>query len=126
MPAKSITRGLSSQLPTQEEREHQMLTHETFRSWCPHCVRGKCVAGAHSCNVREQSTLPTIHADYCFLVKRHSKESEEAYDARHGSPILVAYDDHTKSVCANFVPSKGVYKHAIPAKSFFIYILTNI
>ena len=106
-PAKVITRGLSNQLPTKEEREQHMLTHEPFRNWCQHCIRGKCVAGAHNHGSHEKSVFPTIHVDYCFLVKRHTKESAEAYDSRRGSPILVAYDDHSKSLSANFVPSNG-------------------
>ena len=35
--AKPIRRGTSDHLPTPEERERHMLTHEPFRSWCPHC-----------------------------------------------------------------------------------------
>ena len=27
--------------PSQEEVDAHMLTHLLFRSWCPHCVRGK-------------------------------------------------------------------------------------
>ena len=33
--------------PSQEEVDQHMLTHLPFRSWCPHCVRGKAKRRAH-------------------------------------------------------------------------------
>ena len=33
--------------PSQEEVDSHMLTHLPFRSWCPHCVRGKSKGKPH-------------------------------------------------------------------------------
>ena len=34
-------------LPSQEDVDAHMATHIPFRSWCPHCVRGKSKGAAH-------------------------------------------------------------------------------
>ena len=33
--------------PSREEVERHMATHLPYRSWCPHCVRGKAPGGKH-------------------------------------------------------------------------------
>ena len=33
--------------PTRNEREEHQYTHLPYRSWCPHCVRGKARATKH-------------------------------------------------------------------------------
>ena len=33
--------------PSQQEVDEHMLTHIPFRSWCPHCVKGKAVNSPH-------------------------------------------------------------------------------
>ena len=118
--AKPIKRGLSHNLPTEEEREQHMLTHEPFRSWCPHCTRGKCVAGPHLHKVREPGALSTLHCDYCFLVKCNKDEGKESYDARSGSPIMVTYDSGTKSLSAHYVVQKGVHPWPIRVLKVFL------
>ena len=34
--------------PSQQEVDARMITHLPFRSWCPHCVRGKSKGKPHS------------------------------------------------------------------------------
>ena len=38
-------------LPTQAEVDEHMLTHVPFRSWCPHCVKGR--GGVHEARERD-------------------------------------------------------------------------
>ena len=33
--------------PGHQEWDDHMRTHIPFRKWCPYCVAGKCVSGAH-------------------------------------------------------------------------------
>ena len=33
--------------PSAQEWDDHQRTHIPFRKWCPHCVQGKCVSGAH-------------------------------------------------------------------------------
>jgi hypothetical protein len=117
---KVIHRGLADPLPTPEEREQHMIAHEPFRSWCAHCVRGKCVAGPHRNKAREPGALSTLHCDYCFLVKQRAGENEDVYDARRGSPIMVAYDSQSRSLMAHYVVRKGVHPYSIRVLKTFI------
>ena len=36
-----------SDMPSQEEVEIHNLSHLPYRSWCPHCVKGKAKGAAH-------------------------------------------------------------------------------
>ena len=53
--------------PTQEEVDQHNLTHAAFRSWCPHCVRGRAKNAPHRKVHREADAAPVISFDYCFL-----------------------------------------------------------
>ncbi len=91
-----MSRGTKDQAPSQEEWDEHMTTHLPLRSWCPHCVKGKCVTGQHLTKDKEESRLSTVHRDYCFLCKKIDSESEEHYESRRGAPVLVALDSKTK------------------------------
>ncbi len=54
--------------PSQKEiREHQESGHMPFRSWCPHCVRGRGKEMQHRRKRdEEESGIPEYHLDYCF------------------------------------------------------------
>ena len=50
-------------LPSQLEIDEHNLVHLPFRAWCPHCVQGKAVAGAHRRRVQEEKSVPVISMD---------------------------------------------------------------
>ena len=59
--AKQVKRGSNVVLPTEAEYEEHMISHYPFRSWCPHCVRGKANAAAHKMDKGLVPDHPTIH-----------------------------------------------------------------
>ena len=88
--------------PTQSEIDlHAQTGHANYRSWCPHCVRGRARDGSHRPTRRAADAIPTISFDYCFFTEGAGAEAE-------GSPILVMHDDISKSVFAHAVPQKGI------------------
>ena len=62
--------------PSREEVESHMATHLPFRSWCPHCVRGKSKGKPHSLAKSTGKDMPTIVCDYMFM-HESQKDSEE-------------------------------------------------
>ena len=54
--------------PTQEEIKEHNIDLANYRSWCPHCVKGKSKALPHlkskDSNVRG---VPNISIDYAFM-----------------------------------------------------------
>ena len=118
--AKQIKRGTNVTLPTEAEYEEHMISHYPFRSWCPHCVRGKANATAHRMDKGLTQDHPTIHMDYCFPVKRKDNESVEDYTAQRGAPILVMYDDKLGIMAATYVNDKGVNARSIAIVKNFI------
>ena len=53
--------------PSKEEVDDHMLTHLPFRSWCPHCVRGKSKGKPHRKGKGEEKEIPTLALDYTFM-----------------------------------------------------------
>ena len=94
--------------PSRKEIEEHMLTHIPFRSWCPHCVRGKARAKYHK-GVKDEKHVPMISADYLYM---ESKESEDK-----GMPILVVKDRHSGWISARVVPKKGKHVYAVKEMS---------
>ena len=39
--------------PSKDEVDRHRLTHRPFRSWCPHCVKGRAQEGQHQESKRE-------------------------------------------------------------------------
>ena len=60
--------------PSQEEVDEHMLTHLPFRSWCPHCVRGKSKGKAHRKQTGTGKEIPTVSLDYMFM---HGNQEED-------------------------------------------------
>ena len=56
-------------LPSKEEVEAHNASHVPYRSWCPHCVKGKAKAGFHKKQDSSSHTVPTISMDYFYFVK---------------------------------------------------------
>ena len=81
-----------------------MMTHIPYRTWCPHCVRGKARANYHK-KSRDEKHIPTISMDYMFM---ESKEAEVK-----GMPIMVIKDHDSGWTAARVVPKKGKQSYAI-------------
>ena len=62
--------------PSIQEWADHMRTHTPYRKWCPHCVRGKRKAGAHS---SVQDELKETEATYDDKLK----VLNEQYDVEH-------------------------------------------
>ena len=87
--------------PTRKEREQHMATHWPYRSWCPHCVRGKAIASHHRRKKEDeeerQQRVPMIAMDYAFL----GNEDDGTV------PILTMKDDRSGATMATAVRHKG-------------------
>ena len=55
--------------PSREEVRLHRLTHRPFRSWCPHCIRGKGRASPHlpSSQKGTESEVPKLVANFFFI-----------------------------------------------------------
>ena len=97
--------------PSREEVERHMATHLPYRSWCPHCVRGKSGSKPHRVNQRMHE-IPTVALDYMFM---HSNQGEQE---ERGMPIMVTKDllncgKGTGMISASVLIQKGVCGQAI-------------
>ena len=45
--------------PTAREVEEHNMDHATFRSWCPHCVKGKSAAYGHKLREENEAGVPS-------------------------------------------------------------------
>ena len=59
--------------PTREEIEERMITHIPFRSWCPHCVRGKCKGKFHKSSNAQPKEILTVALEYMYM---HESQEE--------------------------------------------------
>jgi hypothetical protein len=86
-------------LPNEQEvKEHSLSGHMPFRSWCPHCVRGRGKEMEHKRKEDEEEVgIPEYHMDYCFP---GDAEGERL-------TVLVVIEKYTKMKKAVVVPSKG-------------------
>ncbi len=91
--------------PTREEVEAHNLTHIPFRSWCPHCVRGRGKNPKHEKGKEEEQSIPVISMDYMWM-KEKGEESGE-------SPIMAMYCRQPKWRAAIPLRNKGRQPHSI-------------
>ena len=96
---KRVTRKLHDpKLPNEQEvKEHNLSGHMPFRSWCPHCVRGRGKEMEHKRKDEDETGIPEYHMDYCFP---GDAEGERL-------TVLVIIEKFTKMKKAVVVPSKG-------------------
>ena len=107
--------------PSREQVLLHRLTHRPFRSWCPHCVRGKGRADPHrrSRQKDEESDIPKLASDYFFIgqrrpASRQEREQEEAQAERDGqTPIIVLKDTKSKALFAHACPCKGAHESVV-------------
>eukprot|EP00973_Karenia_brevis_P002875 390207-Karenia_brevis.AAC.1 len=68
--AKSAKAAITPKTPTPEEYRIHRLTHLPYRSWCPHCVRGKKRNPSHRILHKEKDGkrgIPVVSMDYTFI-----------------------------------------------------------
>ena len=107
----------SQTLPSVKEVQEHMITHLPFRSWCPHCVRGKAKGMPHRKQDNEKEhDLPTVSIDYMYFVK-------EVEGQERGTPTLVMIDDKSGMICARTVKRKGVEEYSVKCLAKFIDML---
>ena len=95
--------------PTQEEIEEHNIDHSKFRSWCPHCVKGKAKCYPHLMNRnKQQREVPKVSIDYAFV-----DDSKDKRDEEKGMPIIIMKDTETGMKFARVVPKKGVEPYAV-------------
>ena len=93
-------------LPAAEEIDAHNLTHLPYRSWCPHCVRGKGKTMDHRQAGSGDPRGLQFHGSKTDVTTRC---------------IVVAKDYSSKSVVASVVPVKGS-SHEFPAKRMNAFI----
>ena len=92
--------------PSKAEKAAHDLTHMPFRSWCPHCVRGRGKAKPHfKRDVEEdaEDKIPTVAIDYCFQKKCAVSEARQ----EKMITTLVMKETPTGSIVSIVAPRKG-------------------
>ena len=86
---------------SREEREAHEITHTPYRSWCPHCVRGRGRNTPHRLRSEDakHSGVPKVSMDYVFM----SVADERAAS----NPVLIMVDEATGERYARAVGHKG-------------------
>ena len=113
-PAKLMS---SPSAPSRQEMLEHSLTHFPFRSWCFHCVRGKCKSSKHSSTGgTEESAIPVVGFDYAFLsdrnIRRPDDDGDDVDEELHARPsdnmasVVVAHDSKSMTCAAIPVPHK--------------------
>ena len=77
------------------------MDHIPFRSWCPHCVKGRGTGLQHR-RTKEEDKVPIFGFDYLFGT--HAIEDDQSEEVK----IIIAKCQYTKCVFAHAVPQKGI------------------
>ena len=115
--AREVSSPPIPETPSLEEVRKHRLTHTPYRSWCPHCVRGK---GRNDRHVRSTQSgrwdgIPKVVSDYFFIGRRRPKgrleraQDEEEAERDGQTPILVIKDVKSKAIYAHACPCKGAH-----------------
>ena len=107
--------------PSLEEVTQHQLTHRPFRSWCPHCVRGKGREDPHKRSTQKDAWqgVPKLVSDYFFIGRRRPRgreerhQEEEAAEKEGQTPIIVLKDTHSKTIYAHACPCKGAHEAVV-------------
>ncbi len=60
-----------------KEVEEHNLDHSVFRSWCPHCVKGRAEAYGHRSSNNDKREVPVIVVDYVYMHIQQDQEEEK-------------------------------------------------
>ena len=96
--------------PSQEEVNAHNISHLPYRSWCPHCVRGKARRRNHrKKNRQRRDGVPVISMDYMWL---KGKKTDPDSDQK-GNPILVMHCRDSKLTWSRVLLKKGVDPYSV-------------
>ena len=84
-------------------KEHVMLGHVQYRSWCRHCVAARGIGQQHKKLEHTDSEEPEIACDYAYM-----RSDTDKQDISNSLPMLVIKDSKTKMYGATFVAEKGL------------------
>ena len=100
--------------PTAKQRQEHEVTHVPYRSWCPHCVRGR-AKGRPRKRVPDQESpdIPRAAVDYCFFTRKGTESGKEIAEEDRNDPnksqtVLVMKEATTHMTWAYPVDKKGV------------------
>ena len=93
--ARRVKTAKAPAKPSKEEVDEHMVTHLPFRSWCPHCVRGKSKGKPHGKATQGNREIPTVALDYTFMYDTQNQNEEK------GMPILVMKDVKQDEGCSH-------------------------
>ena len=63
-------------VPSESEVEEHNVDHGVFRSWCPHCVKGRAESYGHKGKKLTEKEWPTIGIDYMYMHSEQEREEE--------------------------------------------------
>ena len=69
--------------PTMKEWEEHMILHFPFRSWCPHCVKGRALCGPHHRADKDgiaAEEMTTVSIDYMWMKTQAERERGGEYN----------------------------------------------
>ena len=93
--------------PSKEAKErHDAMGHVQYRSWCPHCVKGRGQNEPHKSSERPESAIPLIGTDYFFAGENDDPTAT----------MIGIKDSKSKAVHAYLVDNKGVFEHKVATK----------
>ena len=93
-------------MPSKEEVEAHNATHVPFRSWRPHCVKGKSVASRHVKQNSKGNEVPTVSMDYFYFIKAENEEER-------GPPSIAIIDDKTGMMKSAVLKQKGIEEWSV-------------
>ena len=103
--------------PSREEVQQHRLTHRPFRSWCPHCVRGKGRASQHrqSTQKHEVPGIPKLASDYFFVGSRRptNRGEREAEERTRVEAEAMAKEEEEKALKEAEANAKAMEKKTV-------------
>ncbi len=81
------------------------MDHAAFRSWRPHCVKGRAEVYGHKKRKGEGGEVSMVTPCACVASRKGRKRREV--------PLVVVKDDKSKMAMAKVVPSEGVQEYAV-------------
>ena len=107
--------------PSIEEVRQHRLKHHPYRSWCPHCVRGKGREDRHTGSSQKDDFygVPKIASDYFYIGQRRPggrqerEEAEQEAERDGQTPVIVLKCSRSKAIFAHACPCKGAHQAVV-------------
>ena len=92
-----MKKAIDPLLPSAGEVAEHALSRLPFRSWCPHCIRGRGKETGHRRSPHSERGVDEFHLDYCF------PGDEFGFKLT----VLVGVERYSGMKMATVVPTKG-------------------